>query len=58
MDLQLTGDQVGQLVLKYNSEKSDLNHYLDSEAVCRALALRVGENPEYPGELVEITFKE
>lgn len=43
----LTRDEVWDLVLKYNSEKSDLNHYLESEAVCRALAEKVGEDPEY-----------
>jgi len=47
MTLPLNREQVWKLVLKYNSEKSDLNHYLESETVCRALALRVGENPEY-----------
>jgi len=47
MSLPLTRDEVWQLVLKYNSDKSDLNHYLESEAVCRALASRVGEDPEY-----------
>jgi putative nucleotidyltransferase with HDIG domain len=47
MTLPITRDEAWQLVLKYNSEKSDLNHYLESEAVCRALAAKVGEDPEY-----------
>lgn len=49
MALPLTRDEAWQLVLKYNSDKSDLNHYLESEAVCRALAERVGEDGEYFG---------
>jgi len=47
MTLPLDRDSVWELVLKYNSEKSDLNHYLESEAVCRALAERVGEDGDY-----------
>jgi uncharacterized protein len=49
MTLPISRDQAWQLVLKYNSDKGDLNHYLESEAVCGALASQVGEDPEYFG---------
>ncbi len=49
--LPITRAQAWGLILKYNSERSDLNHYLESEAVLRALAAKLGENPEYWGML-------
>ena len=49
MTLPISREEAWQLVLKYNSDKGDLNHYLESEAVCRALAERVGEDGDYFG---------
>ena len=49
MTLPISRDEAWQLVLKHNSDKSDLNHYLESEAVCSALAAKVGEDSEYFG---------
>ncbi len=40
-----------ELVKKYNSETSDLNHYLESEAVMRELALSLGDDADYWGML-------
>lgn len=51
MTLPITRDEAWQLVKKYNSDDRDLVHYLESEAVCRALAERVNEDPEYFGML-------
>ena len=33
-------------------KESDWNHYLESEAIMRALAEKLGEDPEYWGMLV------
>ena len=51
MILPLTRNQALELLKKYNSDKRDLIHYLESEAVCRALAERLGEDKEYFGML-------
>jgi len=51
MTLPITRDEAVQVVKKYNSDERDLFHYLESEAVCRTLAERVGEDPEYFGML-------
>lgn len=40
-----------ELVLQYNSDQSQLNHYLESEVVMRALARKLGEDEEYWGML-------
>ncbi len=45
--LPITREQAWELVKKHNSEKSDLNHYLESEAVMRELAEHLGEDEEY-----------
>ncbi len=45
--LPITRDQALALVRKYNTEKADLNHYLESEAIMAALAERLGEDKEY-----------
>lgn len=37
-NLPISREEAWQLILKHNSEKSDLNHYLESEAVMRELA--------------------
>lgn len=49
--LPITRDEAWKLVLEYNSEKSDLNHYLESEAVMRGVAEKVGEDVDYYGFL-------
>jgi len=51
MTLPITRDEAWELVEKYNSNEKDLNHYLESEAVCKALAERVGEDGNYFGML-------
>ena len=51
MTLPITRDEALELVKKYNSDERDLIHYLESEAVCRAVAEKVGENGEYFGML-------
>jgi len=51
MNLPISREEALQLVKKYNSEEKDMNHYLESEAVCGALAEKVGEDPEYFGML-------
>ncbi len=49
--LPISRDQAWDLVKKYNSDKSDLDHYLESEAVMRGLAEKLGEDKEYWGML-------
>ncbi len=44
-------NEAWELVKKYNSEQSDLNHYLESEAVMRELAEHLGEDVDYWGML-------
>jgi len=51
MTLPISRDEAWQLVKKYNSNEKDLVHYLESEAVCKALAEKVGEDSEYFGML-------
>lgn len=51
MILPLTREQALELVKKYNSDERDLIHYLESEAVCRALARELGEDEDYFGML-------
>jgi len=51
MFLPITREQALELVKKYNSDEKDLIHYLESEAVCKALAERLGEDKEYFGML-------
>ena len=45
-NLPLSREEAWKLILKHNSEKSDLNHYLESEAVMRELALHLKLKPE------------
>ncbi len=49
--LPITREQALELVKKYNSHEQDLIHYLESEAVMRGVAQRLGENIEYFGML-------
>lgn len=50
-DLPLTREQAWELVKKYNSHEKDLIHYLESEAIMREIAKKLGENKEYWGML-------
>jgi len=47
--LPITREEAWELVKKHTKETTNLNHYLESEAVMRALAERLGENAEYWG---------
>ncbi len=49
--LPISREQAWQLILKHNSERSDLNHYLESEAVMREMARKLGEDENYWGML-------
>ncbi len=51
MPLPITRDQAWELVKKHNSDERDLIHYLESEAVCGALAKKLGEDENYFGML-------
>ena len=50
-DLPLTRDEAIKLLKKHNKEKSDFNHYLESEAIMKALAKKLGEDEELWGML-------
>jgi len=50
-DLPISREQAWELIKKYNSDKADLNHYLESDAVMRELAKKLGEDEEYWGML-------
>jgi putative nucleotidyltransferase with HDIG domain len=50
-NLPLTRDEAFALVKKYNSDARDIIHYLESEAVLRAIARRIGEDEDYYGML-------
>ena len=45
--LPITREKAWELVKKYNSDKTDLNHYLESSAVIRELAKKLGEDEDY-----------
>ena len=49
--LPITREKAIEELKKYNKEKSDLNHYLESEAVMREVAKKLGEDPDYYGML-------
>jgi len=49
--LPITREKAWELVKKYNSDESDLKHYLESEAVMRELAVYLGEDEDYWGML-------
>lgn len=53
MPLPLSRNQALELLKRYNSEteKADWNHYLESEAIMRAVARHLGEDEEYFGML-------
>lgn len=43
----ITREQALKLLETYNKDRSDMNHYLGSEAIMDALAKRLGEDEEY-----------
>jgi len=49
MALPINREQAIELLKKYNNpdDKSDWNHYLESEAIMRALAQKLGEDQDY-----------
>ena len=51
MPLPISREQAWELVKKYNTHEQDLIHYLESEAVMRELAKKLGEDVEYWGML-------
>ena len=51
MTLPITREEAFELVKKYNSDPKDIIHYLESEAVCRGVAEKLGEDVEYFGML-------
>ncbi|MAH07847.1 hypothetical protein CMI38_06375 [Candidatus Pacearchaeota archaeon] len=51
MTLPITREEAFELVKKYNSDEKDIIHYLESEAVCRGVAAKLGEDVEYFGML-------
>lgn len=51
MTLPINRPEALELVKKYNKEQSDINHYLESEAIMRALASHLKSNVEYWGML-------
>lgn len=50
-NLPVTREQAIELLKKYNQTESDFNHYLESEAIMRELAKKLGEDVEYWGML-------
>lgn len=45
-ELPITREEALKLIEKYNSDKSDINHYLESEAIMRELAKHLGKSEE------------
>lgn len=45
--LPITRDEALKLIYQYNKEHTDINHYLESEAIMGALAERLGEDVNY-----------
>ena len=43
----ITREKAWELIRKYNSDKKDLSHYLESGAVMRELAKKLGEDEDY-----------
>ena len=50
-NLPITRERAVLELKKYNKEKSDLNHYFESEAVMREVARKLGEDQDYYGML-------
>jgi putative nucleotidyltransferase with HDIG domain len=51
MKLPISREQAIELLKSFSQIQSDFNHYLESEAIMRELAFRLGENVEYWGML-------
>lgn len=51
MTLPISREEALGLLKKCDQKESDMNHYLESEAIMRALAEKFGENVEYWGML-------
>ncbi|MFH1787185.1 MAG: HDIG domain-containing metalloprotein [archaeon] len=51
MTLPISREQAIELLKKYSQEESDMNHYLESEAIMKGLAKKFGEDVEYWGML-------
>lgn len=49
--IPITRNQAFALVKKYNTDKSDLNHYLESESIMKELAAKLGEDENAWGML-------
>jgi putative nucleotidyltransferase with HDIG domain len=49
--LPISRENALQSIVKYNQDKQDVIHFLESEAIMRELAVRLGENVEYWGML-------
>jgi len=49
--LPITREQAIELLKKYDQKESDWNHYIESEAIMRELAEKLGEDIEYWGML-------
>lgn len=49
--LPISREQAIEQLKKYDQQDSDMNHYLESEAIMRALAKKFGEDEEYWGML-------
>lgn len=47
--LPITRQEAIELLQKYDQKGSDWNHYIETEAIMRALAEKFGEDPEYWG---------
>ncbi|MBS3078786.1 HDIG domain-containing protein [Candidatus Pacearchaeota archaeon] len=47
MQLPINREQAIELLKRYNSDVSDWNHFLESEAVMKELAKKLGEDEEY-----------
>ncbi len=45
-ELPITREEALELIKKYNSDKADINHYLESEVVMRELARHLGKTNE------------
>ncbi|MFA5992140.1 MAG: lysine--tRNA ligase [Candidatus Pacearchaeota archaeon] len=50
-EVPISREEAMELIKKYNKDKSDINHYLESEAVMKALAKHLGENEKVWGML-------
>ena len=49
--LPISREQAIELLKKYPQSDSDMNHYLESEAIMRSLAKKIGEDEDYYGML-------